>query len=690
MARPTSRTSSTSLAVTSCLWPLVLLAGCTLVNAPDRDKLRFDGGVDAEVDGGPDADAEPDGGDAGDSGDGGDAGVPEVCDDDMDNDGDGLVDCEDFDCASYRAATGGCCDNDIPDTTLDVMMWPSDLDADWDATRRVDGMPLFPRVEAGRLVFERSSDPHAVVYETCVPLGLGATLQVNFGPRGDTATCDAEGRCDHFAALVLSPVAEQRLPRRLAAELAITMHASGRLDVSQDATLLATTMLDPLLESFYEVEVELLVDVDTAGRGVLRTDVSVKNTRDEVFAWSAPLISLRNLFFDRAACADSAGLRLAIEGAGRGVDVGITRAAKLACTNPGEFLRRELDPLTAGDVPGVITASLDFDAPARTPRWADEALMSASLLGVGSSSPAWHVAAEATNDQPELVTTARVGWAIGYAFETTWNVETWSDASQSPVLGDRPPSCLDGTCSGPRPAAREPHLFLAGGGVNVVYAAEQGTSERFELRFARNVTTAMLASSPLLSPTQETECDSLRDPAIVPRVDVEDGYWLFFTCERDGRSSIRLRALEVGLGGLEVTDEPSVEILAPEGLGAFARDGVRSPEPVLDGNVYRVWFLGLDDVAGPSVGVALGSPKGVMPNDVPVLVPYPANPVLRSSDPPFADCLGCTLEGIAVARHPDRVDRLRFLVTRRVPLVGGGRRFELMALDQTWRATRGE
>jgi hypothetical protein len=668
------------------------LAGCTIVNAPDPDKLRFDGGLDGGEDGGPDADADFDGGrDAGDGGDGGDGGSPEICTNDLDDDGDGLVDCEDFDCASDREE-GGCCDNDEPVSTLDVVSWPSDLDADWDASRRVDGAPLFPRVEGGRLRFEFSDDPHAVVYEQCVPLGLGATLRADFRPGGDTTTCDGEGRCRHFAALVLSPVAEQRLPRRLAAELAITMHASGRLDISQDATLLATTNLDPLPTTFYVVDVELLVDVDDAGRGVLRVNVRVSRSGVQVFpagggTWSAPLISLRNLLFDRAACADSAGLRFAIEGAGNGVEVATTSAAKLACTNPSEFLRRELDPLTSGDVPGVVTASLDFDDPARTPRWADEALMSASLLGVGDTDPTWHVAAEATNDQPELVTTARVGWSIGYAFESTWNVDTWSDASQGPILGARPASCLDGTCSDPRPAAREPHLFVASDEVNVVYAAERGITERFEVRFAREVTTSALTSTLLLEPTTgEPECDSLRDPAIVPRVGVEDAYWLFFTCERAGRSSIRLRGLEVGLGGLEPTDEPSVEILASEDLGDFARDGVRSPEPVLDGDVYRVWFLGLDDVAGPSVGVALGSPKSV--GAPPELVPYPANPILRSEDPPFADCLGCTLEGIAVARHPDRVDRLRFLVTRRVPLVGGGRRFELTALDQTWRASR--
>jgi hypothetical protein len=336
----------------------------------------------------------------------------------------------------------------------------------------------------------------------------------------------------------------------------------------------------------------------------------------------------------------------------------------------------------------VITSSLDFDDVARMPRWADEALLAASVLAVGESDPTWHVAAEATNDQPELVTTARVGWAIGYAFESTWNVDTWSDASTSPILGSAPASCLDGSCSDPRPAAREPHLFLADETINVVYAAERGTTERFELRFARDVTTAALTGQLLLAPGEPNEpgCDSLRDPAIVERVGVEDGDWLFFTCEHMGRSTIRARALRVGLGGLEPTADPSTLVLDTESLGAFARDGVRSPEPVLDGDVYRVWFLGLDDVAGPSVGVALGRPKA--DGELPVLVPYPANPILRSGDPAFADCLGCTLEGIAVTRHPDRVDRLRFLVTRRVPMSGGGRRFDLLPLDQTWRATR--
>ncbi|MCB9615342.1 MAG: hypothetical protein H6722_23150 [Sandaracinus sp.] len=668
-------------------------SGCTLVNAPDPDRRYPDGGPMDAGDAG-------DSGDTGmieDAGDGGpdagdaDTGMPlvENCSNGEDDDEDGLVDCEDFDCAAY-IGEGACCREEAMVPLFDVDAWPTNLDDDWDASRRVDTVPLFPEVDSGRLAFTRSDDPHALVWESCLPLGLGAELRADFGPRGDLTTCDSEGRCADFAALVLSPVAEQRVPRRLVAELAVTFHASGRVDISQDETLLTTTQLDPLTAAlFYQLEVDLVVDTDDRGRGVLRTFVRVRHPSGALqLNWEAPLISLRNLFFDRAACQDSAGLRFAFEGAGGDVEIGRARAGQLACTNPGQFLRRELDPLTTHEVPGVVTASLDFDDDARTPRWADEALMSASLLGRGATDPVWHVAAEATNDQPELVTTARVGWAIGYAFESTWNVDTWSDASSQPILGSSPASCLDGTCTMPRPAAREPHLFEADGVLNVVYAAELETTETFELRFARGVTTATATGLPLLAPDDEPSCDSLRDPAIVPRGGVEDGYWLFFTCESGALRSIRARALTVGLGGLEPTADPSEEVLTSDDLGAFARDGVRSPEPILDGDVYRLWFLGLDDVTGPSVGVAVGQPKEGAPAALPSFVPYPANPVLQSGDPAFADCLGCTLEGLAVARHPDRVDRLRFLVTRRVPMSGGGRRFELMPLDQTWRATR--
>ncbi len=671
-----------------------VLGGCTLVNAPDRDRLdaaSFDGGMDASdpEDAG---DADSDEPDPPDTGVDADTRPPENCANGVDDDDDGLVDCEDFDCAAETAA---CCREAAPAPDLAITDWPSNLDDDWDATLRVDSSAIFPEVRGGEttpsvLRFSRSRAPHALVLESCVPLGQGAQLRARFGPRGDA---------ESFAALVLTPVDEQRVPRRLPAELAVTFYGSGRVEVSQDETVLARSdELSPLTETlFYDLDVDRPVDVDDAGRGVLRANVTIRDTmNDERFAWSAPLIALENLFFDRASCQDSAGLRLAFEGAAGATDVvevGAVTVGQLACTNPGQFLRRLDDPLSAGDVPGVVTASLDFDATERDPRWADEAMLSASLLGIsGTPNPVWHVAAEATNDQPELVTTARVGWAIGYAFESTWNVDTWSDASEQPVVGQAPPSCLDGSCTTAPPAARDPHLFATGSQVNLVYAAERNTSERFEIHFASALSTSPATGASLLTLEDEPGCDSLRDPAIVPRdTGPEDtglpSYWLFFTCERaNAPPTIRARALEVDLMGLGPTTEPSVEVLSAADLGSFARDGVRSPEPVLDGDVYRLWFLGLDQVTGASVGVAVGQPK--TPGALPTLVPYPANPILQSGDPAFDDCPGCTLEGIAVARHPDRVDQLRFLVTRRVPLAGGGRRYDLMPLDQTWRATR--
>lgn len=661
-----------------------VLGGCTLVNAPDRNRLdagSFDGGMDAS-DARDASDADSDEPVPTDTGVDADTRPPENCANGVDDDDDGLVDCEDFDCAAETAA---CCREAAPAPDLAITTWPLNLDDAWDATLRVESSAIFPEVRDGVLRFSRSRDPHALVLESCVPLGLGAELRARFGPRGDA---------ESFAALVLTPVDEQRVPRRLPAELAVTFYGSGRVEVSQDETVLARSdELDPLPDGiFYDLQVELLVDADDTGRGVLRANVTIRDTENnERFAWSAPLITLDNLFFDRASCRDSAGLRLAFEGAAGATDVvevGAMTVGQLACTNPGQFLRRLDDPLSAGDVPGVLTASLDFDATERDPRWADEAMLSASLLGTtGTPDPVWHVAAEATNDQPELVTTARVGWAIGYAFESTWNVDTWTDASEQPVVGQAPPSCLDGSCTTTPPAARDPHLFATGSQVNLVYAAEQGTSERFEIRFVNALSTASAASTSLLTLEDELDCHSLRDPAIVPKDTGPPYYWLFFTCERaNAPPTIRARELEVDLMGLWPTMEPSLEVLSTADLGPFARDGVRSPEPVLDGDVYRLWFLGLDQVTGASVGVAVGQPK--TPGALPTLIPYPANPILRSGDPAFDDCPGCTLEGIAVARHPDRVDRLRFLVTRRVPIAGGGRRYDLMPLDQTWRATR--
>ncbi|HJK92102.1 MAG TPA: hypothetical protein RMH26_15355, partial [Polyangiaceae bacterium LLY-WYZ-15_(1-7)] len=360
------------------------------------------------------------------------------------------------------------------------------------------------------------------------------------------------------------------------------------------------------------------------------------------------------------------------------------------------------------------TASLGFEPPPGTGTgisWADEAIRAPTLLGTGEpGSEQWHVMVEGTNDQPELELSVRVGYAIGHAFEDVdrWNTDEWSDSSGVPRLGAQPPSCADMSCPGEPPATsyREPYLFETEDGSRfVAFAVELGeASEVFGLAYAEADGLGRIASSfMLLEPgdvaalsEDGASCRSLRDPAIVPRAGMGGRYWLFFTCETEGGSTIRAQALRSNLGPLEPDESvEGVEVL-PGGLelGEFARDGVYGPELIVDPQrgevnpVFRLWFLGRSNLAGASVGLAVGQAKGAA-SELPDFQAYPANPVLRPTDRALRSCAECTIQGFAVARHPDDVGALRFLFGLRVP-EADGRRYELLPLDQPWRPEAAE
>ena len=63
--------------------------------------------------------------------------------------------------------------------------------------------------------------------------------------------------------------------------------------------------------------------------------------------------------------------------------------------------------------------------------------------------------------------------------------------------------------------------------------------------------------------------------------------------------------------------------------------------------------------------------------------------MLAGLDAALRSCAECTIQGFAVARHPDDVGALRFLFGLRVP-EADGRRYELLPLDQPWRPEAAE
>jgi hypothetical protein len=321
---------------------------------------------------------------------------------------------------------------------------------------------------------------------------------------------------------------------------------------------------------------------------------------------------------------------------------------------------------------------------------------------------------EASNDPPELEPTTHIGYALGHVRVATdegsdWPLSGWT-RSESPKVGDDPPSCLDGSCSDKR-SVREPHLLaeLNDDGelrdLVLSFARElvSDPSERdlFGIQLVRPVgspaTSLALPGTPTLSPAQVPDCVSLRDPALIP-VDpaAQEGYWLLFTCIDGAGAAMEIHAVRISRA-LEVVREGGgpmrrVVLVASE-LGPFAAAGIRSPEPVIsfsnDGLRLRIWFLA-QSVPG-EWGVALAEARthdtSVLAFELPEPVPFLVNPIVSSdSSLVRSGCFGedCTITGIAVAPRADDPSRLRFVLARRLYLPAGDPTDQLIPLEQTW------
>jgi hypothetical protein len=662
-----------------------VLFGCSYVNAPNANELYPFGPPGLEPDAGIDA--------------GADASLPaarvEDCAAPGDEDGDGLSDCADFACQGELA----CCLEGEP---LFVERWQSaDLGALWSPLPSAD--PIFPTVSDARLTSFGSDEPHGIMRRACVPLLGGADISFEVEAMG----CDT-GPCVGEAALVLSP-AHDALPGRFPDhDLAVRVTPSGELKITQAGEIIGTASLS--VGAPETLHVAITPGVDDRGAPVLFATVTLVGARDVLTRF--PMVEQDALVDDVDPCRDAPGLYLGVVGAGSGVSVGELSAASRQCVNPSHF--------RGG---GGAIATLTSEVLGLDPSWAGGGIGSPSLVASMSADGQnlrWDVAMEGTNDAPELERTAHVGYAIGHARNVHGPASSWSvdpdawgrplGSALEPRVGEDPPSCALEDCASPPTSARDPHLYA-----ERFSGAREGQIDRLYLTFAREWAIADgrdrfalyaglplglvpsagalgVAPSPQVAPDDVPagRCTSLRDPALVSTSPAHDGgYWLFFTCEREGAPSVVLAALLSHQFTLvRVASAPALE---PSMLGAYAAGGVRGAEPLVDFGpdgraLVRLWFVARDARGEPTIALAQGETTAAeLEGALPLFAPYPANPVLRAGASALGPCDGvCTLESLAVTRHADEAVWVRLLVTRRVAPTDGGRRVELLPLDQLW------
>jgi hypothetical protein len=645
----------------------LLIGGCSWLNAPERNLIPPDGGVRS--------------------------GIELFCDDGLDDDGDMAFDCDDTDCSEEPA----CCE--VRRTTLSEDWTAADLSDGWIFAPTAGGSwsVLRPVLDGTTFVggFLPDDSPRALVSGDCVSLALGGWIDTSLRTT-DSAGCGPSEPCNRYAGVVLSVATDSAPGSNLQDELAVTLHAGGLVLVTQADVEVARTTAE--LDEDVDVEIELRPTLDDLNLPILRANVKVAGEsvlEDFIVATIGDLVTTGD-------CAEIPGLHVAAQGRGEGVYVGPLETAKQDCANPSQF--DEQSAILSG-------ASLEF-----TPSWVEAYVGSPALASSRNSvsDVQWDLIVEGSNHGPELEPTTHIGYALGHARVATdegadWRLDSW-ESSESPKVGDDPPSCLDGTCDDNR-SVREPHLLAELNDKRELrdlvlsFARELVTtpSERdvFGIQVVRPVgaptTSIALPSTPTLSPDEIPECVSLRDPALIP-VDPEaqEGYWLLFTCIEGAGAATEIHAVRISRA-LEVIREGGdpmrrVVLVAGE-LGPFAAAGIRSPEPLIsfeeDGMRLRIWFMAQSTPGDWAVALAEARTHdtSVLEFELPEPVPFPVNPILSSASTLVrSGCLDeeCNITGIAVAPRADDPNRLRFLLARRLNLPGGGRTDQLIPLEQTW------
>jgi len=665
----------------------LLATGCLL---PDRSKLDRDGGADAGPDDG--------GGDAGDAGDaaedGADAGDGSVCDvreqhertceGGEDEDCDGLVDCNDFDCGRDL----GCCGAGGTATISDFT-----TGAFW--TSLPTGVAPAIAPSGGVVADFYSSEPRATRFDSCLPVDLGIEVRALMRARG--GACTAGTFCP-YASLVLTPQSEMARGVPLADELSIRVYADGTVEARRAGRVLSRHDA-PLGAGVIDVRVQLTPGIDDAGVAWVYAHVRVVSPDEEFVPWPElrALVPREDLIGAALGCEEARGLYLALEGQGDRVEFDSVTVDPAECANPSHFQR-----------PSGGLAELDAASVGATPRWSSGGIGAPALgsyLLDGAPQTTWTLLYDATNVPRTNELLAPVRFSVGLSQTTRDDgVSDWS-VRGDPLIGLDPPQC-----AGCMPSVREPTFLLpveederglpSSSSGWVVYAREVDGSggRRFSLR-ARRLTASPIDTGsteyelivPVTGDAGPDECESLRDPLLLPMErESADEAWLIYSCERP-RGVLR----EIRIARL-VSDAlgPRVEGLAAPLLTSTDFDPIaaltlRATDGVAwfvgeDLVIYRIWLATRDLMGRTAIAFAEASGSPAQP---PVFEPYAANPVLRADDPLFGDCTtrDCAIDSVAVARTANSPHRIRLLVARTIT-TSTEVRHVLSPLDQVWPA----
>lgn len=578
-----------------------------------------------------------------------------LCGNGLDDDEDGAYDCDDINCRELT-----CC-QDLPAPV--EHRWPSASDAggwkllpsEWIPTTSASGEELvrFP------------DEPHALLRSECVPLAFGASVTATFELDEEPTDCSEGAACKQFVEFVLTSSLETteagaEFDRPLVWRIAANGNAELRLEDRSWSFGLKR-------KRPYELEVSAhpSTDPDQPGVGI---ELSVSLSLEGESEFEDSLVLSRD---NSESCGGEQGLRVGVSGQGSGVKLGRVRVEPLRACSRQSFVEDDFLP--------DLTASEDWDLA----QIGSPTLASSNLRGtpVQWDAPVqWDVWFEGSG-------TPRSEEVASYGL---WSASVTNREDDDEWHADGKPQVGNG--QGPdTPSLREPHVLAPRSDPEdkdqwlLSFAQELGAGEgRFGVEFRRQwlsdeAPAFQQAREAGIHPDQVEDCTSLRDPALLP-VDpgLQDGYWLFFTCEHYDDAGIEprqdIRALRLG-PDLGLRKETAVSLVLSDLNEEFGSGGVRAPEPLVAfssvGTVLRLWFLAESADGETSIGLAtaqLDEAVGLA-DKLPKFEPYPANPVLTERSAPLTkacDGSACRITGFAVAPHaavPSK--KVRFVVAQR-------------------------
>ncbi len=638
------------------------LSGCTLLNAVDYNKLdASDAGPDAMDSGDLDA-GDADAGDGGDA-DAGDTGplckdIPEDCDNTLDDNCNGLVDCNDFACGQLEK----CCSRG----TENVLDFNSGIT--WDA---IPDPPMTrPDLDGNRIIKFAGTGAPTGLLTSCLPLEAGYEIRTAFTLA--RMTCD-DLSYDCFARIALTPTPGSSPGSRILEDIGIEMKSDGHLVVTSASSTLPTEAIDGVgVGGTINVVLTLTAGAYPGGEPALLATVRAApgGGSGSVILQDEPIAPLDRLLGGEAGtdCRETRGLRLAVEGAGSQIHVEPIRTLTLQCLNLGRFD----DPTTDGDSlsAGPVDSSL---ADLQWTSWGSGGVGAPSLVQHTSTPDTfWDVFGDATDlDRGEEGATP-LSFRIGHSTVgvTEWNADEWvTTAMTRPRFG---PNCAP-DCWSDSYSIREPSVVNTGAGSTFDMAAAVRDTSMDRDTYGLHV--GPIAKSPdnrsddlPVTIMPAAPCNSLRHPALVPRnPDGSDGYWLFFACET-ATEVFDIRAVKL-TNSLTVDGVFPGESIFDSSLGPFASSAVYAPEVLVDydaggHHTFRMWFLARNGDQEVSVGMAQGQldDDQIMNDQPPSFELYGANPILEDGPTFFDDCADCVTTGLAVLRVDETT--LRFLFAR--------------------------